>query len=219
MKKLDQQGSILQTVLLAVFVILFIAAAGFGFWAFSGRNDYKNNVDAKIAVAVEAAKTAEAEAKDKEFVEKEKNPYRVYTGPAAYASVSITYPKTWSAYVDETGSGGNPVNGYFHPATVPGLTSNASYAVRFTVTNTRYTDEVRRFDAAVKGGKVKISAFNAPKVPGTTGVRVDGEVQPKEQGSMVILPIRDKTLKVWTEANQFVGDFNTIVLSNLKFDP
>lgn len=219
MKKLNQQGSVLLTVLLAVFILLFLGAAGFGFWAFNSRNDYKDNVDQKIEVAVTDAKAQEAAAKDKEFIEKEKNPYRVYSGPPTYGSVSITYPKTWSAYVDETGKGSNPVDGFFHPATVPGLQAGASYAVRFSVTNTRYSEEVRRFDAYVKSGKVKVTPYSAAKVPGVVGVRVDGEVQPKEQGSMIILQMRDKTLKVWTEANQFVGDFNNIVLANLKFEP
>jgi hypothetical protein len=219
MKESNQQGSVLVTVLLSVFIVLFLAAAGLGLWALGSRNDYKNNVDQKVAAAVETAKQQEAAAKDKEFEIKYKNPYRTYTGPAAYGSIKIVYPRDWSAYVDESGKGNYPVDGYFHPATVPGLQSGASYALRAQVTNTQYSIEVHRFDSYVKTGKVKVTPFSAAKVTGPIGVRVDGEVQPKEQGSMIILPLRDKTLKIWTEANQYQGDFNTIVLPNLTFEP
>ena len=42
----------------------------------------------------------------------------------------------------------------------------------------------------------------------------------KVQGTMVIVPIRDKTLKVWTESNSvFLKDFNEAVLANLTFVP
>ncbi len=52
--------------------------------------------------------------KDNEFIVREKQPLQTYTGPSAFGSISVKYPKTWSAYVDETNSS-TPVDGYFHP--------------------------------------------------------------------------------------------------------
>jgi len=46
-----------------------------------------------------------------------------------------------------------------------------------------------------------------------------GQIINGKKGSMVMFPLRDKTLKVWTEADQFVGDFNNSVLPNLTFVP
>ena len=40
-----------------------------------------------------------------------------------------------------------------------------------------------------------------------------------KQGTMIILPVRDKTLKIWTEGNEFVGDLDKIILANLSFVP
>lgn len=99
-----EQGSV--SVLLAgIFGVLFLGSTVFAFWAFVGRQDYKNNVDEKIAdasaIAVQEAETA----KDAEFVEKEKSPLRTYKGPATYGSVSFDYPKTWSVYAEEGTSG------------------------------------------------------------------------------------------------------------------
>jgi hypothetical protein len=36
---------------------------------------------------------------------------------------------------------------------------------------------------------------------------------------MVILPLRDKTLEISTEAAQYQPDFNTYVLPNVTFNP
>ena len=52
----DQRGALNGLLIpLILVVVLFLGAAGFGFWAFSSREDYKNNSDAKVAVAVTAA--------------------------------------------------------------------------------------------------------------------------------------------------------------------
>ena len=220
MKRLDQRGAI-DSWLIAFVVTLVIAlgALGFGMWAFSGRQDYKTNVDEKVAVAVVDAEKANSEKKDKEFAEKEKNPLRTYAGPATYGSLSISYPKTWSAYVDETAKTNTPLSGSLNPNFVPGLQSSLPVALRFTVVSNDYTTVVKTFDAQVKAGKIKVTPFKADKVPSIVGVRLDGEIAQGKQGSMVIVPLRDKTLQVWTESPQFVPDFNTIILPNLVFVP
>lgn len=220
MKKLDQRGAIDAWLIAFVITILFaIGFLSFGIWAFMGREDYKNNVDEKIAIAVADAKTINSAEKDKEFAEKEKNPLRTYAGPATYGSLSISYPKTWSAYVDETGKSNVPLTGTLNPAFVPGLQSNLPVALKFSVTNTDYSTVVKTFDSQVKTGKVKVSPFKADKVQSILGVRLDGEFIQGKQGSMVILPVRDKTLQIWTESPQFVPDFNTIILPNIVFVP
>jgi hypothetical protein len=220
MKRLDQQGS--STGWLIAFIIstfLFVGVAIFGFWAFSERNDYKNNTDAKVVAAVEEAQQQTSAAKTKEFEEKEKNPYRTYVGPGAYGSISISYPKTWSAYVDETSTGASIIDGYYNPATVPAIQSKANFALRVQVITQSYTQIVTTLSQQLKNGKFKMVPYRADKVPSVTGVRVDGEVSPGKQGSLIILPVRDKTLKIWSEAPEFVKDLDAIVLPNLTFVP
>jgi len=200
-------------------LLLFFGAAGFGIWAYMGRQDYKNNVDPKIAAAVEIAKKQTATAKDNEFVEKEKQPLKDYTGPQPYGSLLVKYPKTWSAFVTESAQANNPVDGYFHPGFVPGIQSKSAFALRVQVVSTSYDQILKQFDALVKVGKVKVTPYSAPKVSGIVGARLDGQVVPTKQGSMVLIPLRDKTLKVWTEASQFTADFDTNILPNLSFSP
>ena len=87
-------NALLLPLILAVLVLF--GAIGFGAWAFSSRQDYKNNVEAKIAAAVADAKVVEGKRKDAVFAEESKNPLKAYNGPSAYGSVTINYPKTWS---------------------------------------------------------------------------------------------------------------------------
>lgn len=220
MKKLNQEGAVDAWLLAFVVVLLmFFAALGFGFWAYSGMQDYKNNVEPKIAAAVEQAVSENTDKKDKEFTEKEKQPFRTYTGPSAYGSVAVTYPKTWNVYADESARSSNSVDAYFNPNFVPGLQSGNNVALRVQVVSMSYSDVVRTFESQVKNGKVTVVPYAVTKVPSVTGVRVDGEIVTKKEGAMIIVPVRDKTLKVWTEASQYIGDFNNIILPNLSLVP
>jgi hypothetical protein len=200
-------------------VLLLFSAMGFAIYAYGGMLDYKNNSDKKAKIAADAAVTKAETAKDNEFLEKEKSPTKEYKGPAALGSVTFTYPKTWSAYIDEKGDGGVPLSGYMHPNFVPAVESGTAFALRFEVTNKSLDEEVKSFDSKVKTGKIGSSPYRAPKVPSALGTRLTGEINEGQKDTMVLLPIRDKTLKVWTESEQTVGDLDKIVLASLVFVP
>lgn len=204
-------------------VLLLIGAAGFGYWAYTGRQDYKDNSDQKAAAAVSQAEDTLTKKLQAEFGEQEKQPLKNYTSPAAYGSVVVTYPKTWSAYVTEATAVGQSVgvNAWFHPDFVPNVNNdqNTAYAVRLEIEQRSYLQELKTYDSAAKQGKVKVTPYSAPQMPGILGSRIDGEILSKKNGSMVMLPLRDKTIKIWTEAQTFVNDYNTFVLQNLTFVP
>lgn len=199
--------------------VLLVSALGLFFWAYMGMQDYKNNADKKITAAVATARKEEAITKEKQFSEEAKKPLDTYTAPSTFGSVSVQYPKTWSAYVTESANGNTLIDGYFHPGYVPGVQSNTAYALRLQVLNRSFAEEQKQFDALVKAGKVKVSAYRAPKMPGVTGARVDGEIKNGKQSSMVLLPLRDKTIKISTETSDFGKDFDENVMANLTFVP
>ena len=220
--KSNQIGAINLLVIPLILVTLALfAVAGFAYYAYGQSQDYKNNVDAKIAVAVDASEQKVSAQKDKVFAEKEKSPYNVYTGPSAYGSLRIQYPKTWSAYVDApNGQTSKPVNGYFTPGQIPSITdANNSFALRVYIVQQAYDAVVRTYQTKLKSGLVTIQPYQSPNVPNTVGVRVDGEVQTKKQGSMIILPFRDKTLQLWTESTDYKADFDNIILPNFSLIP
>lgn len=221
MIKRNQDGAVNGLVVSLIFaVVMLIAATVFGAWAYMSRQDYKNNTDAKIKDAVVIAKQEESTAKDKQFVEKEKNPLRTYKGPDSYGAVTIEYPKTWSAYVEDTGNSSTPVNGYFHPSYVPSADDqNSSFALRIQVTNQPYAQTLTRYESLQKSGKTRVSPYVLPKVPSAVGVKVTGEIENGKNGTMVILPLRAGTVMLWSEGTQYQSDFQNIILPNASFLP
>jgi hypothetical protein len=200
-------------------IILFLAALGFGIWAYMGRQDYKNNSDKKSAAAVAAAEKVLDAKKEADFAEREKQPLKSYQGSSSLGSVLVKYPKTWSAYVTESAKGSSPLNGYFHPDVVPGTDTDTAYALRLQVSNTSYDQVLKGYDSDTKSGSVSVSPITAVNVSGVTGARITGEIARGKTGVTVLFPVRDKTLIITTESQQFVGDLDSIILANLKFVP
>jgi hypothetical protein len=216
----DERGQ-LNVLLIPVILLtlLLIGAGTLAVWAFNERQVYKDHSDKKVAIAVEA-NTTTVQAKDaSDFAEQAKQPLKTYVGPEAYGSVHISYPKTWSAYVDTTGTA-TGLNGYFAPDVVPSISAPSStFALRVQVLQTAYSHIVNQFSGLVKQGKITVAPYSLPKVPSIVGVRVDGQIATDKQGSMVVLPLRDKTLEISTEANAFLPDFNANILPNASFSP
>lgn len=221
MKSMSRQEGSINVLLIPLILALlfFFGALGFGLWAFSSREDYKNNTDAKIAAAVEVAQKETATEKDNEFIEREKQPLKDFQGPASLGTISMKYPKTWSGYVDESDQGSVGLDGYFQPNVVPGIDSGANYALRLQVVNRTYAEELQAFDSGVKQGKTKAVPYKPVNVENVVGMQLSGELGENKTGTLILLPLRDKTIKIWTEGDQYLGDFNDNILPNFKFIP
>lgn len=212
-------------ILLIPFIFLllfFIAAAGFGLWAYSSREDYRTHTDQKVAAAVKVAKEEEGIVKDKEHAEADKQPLKTYAGPEESGSLRISYPKTWSGYVDTAGNSNQPLDGFFQPGVVPSISDQSSvFALRVQVINQSYSSIVTQLNNGVTNNKMTAVPYAFPKVPNVVGIRYDGQIQQNEKtnGSMVVVPLRDKTLQVWTESPIYINDFNNNILPNLTFSP
>lgn len=212
-----EQGSI-SVILAVLFGLFFVAASGFGLWAFSERQDFKNNVDQKVDTAVGVAVQNAETAKDAEFVELEKLPNRVFTGSATYGSLSFEYPKTWSVYAQESGSS-IVLDVYAHPGVVPGLQSKQPYALRAEILSTRYDTETEKLLRLVERGELTAQAFRPAKLQNVLGLRVDGALDQDTTGAAVYLPLRDRTIRISTESTEFLKDFNDIIIPSITFVP
>jgi hypothetical protein len=218
MIKHNQDGAANGLVIsLVLAILLLIGVIVFGAWAYSSRQDYKNNTDAKIAAAVTVAKQQESSLKDKQFQEESKNPLTTYHGPEAYGSLNVAYPKTWSGYVnDNGGNNGALVDAYFYPGVVPSTTKQGGlFALRIQVLNQPYSQILSGIANEQKSeDPPQVSPYALPKVPKAVGVKVSDS-----SGTTIILPLRSQTLEIWTDGNQFQSDFNNIILPNLSFSP
>jgi uncharacterized protein (UPF0333 family) len=68
MVKLNQDGALSGLLVsLILTLVLLIVVLIFAGWAYSSREDYKNNTDAKIQTAVAAAQQQESTVKDAQF--------------------------------------------------------------------------------------------------------------------------------------------------------
>lgn len=221
MTKTNQQGAVQTSVLVAgLMTVLFVVSLIFALTMFMAKQDLSTKMDRKVAAQVAVETKAIEAKKDAELAEKEKSPTKTYVGPSTIGSVSFAYPKTYSAYVAESAaSTGTQLSGYFHPNVVPKDDRSVSYGLRAEVSTSSYDSAVRSFDTPQKSGKVTVKPFRAALVPSTLGVRIDGEIINGKQGVMILLPVRDKTLKIWTESKDFVNDFNTFVVPSISFVP
>jgi hypothetical protein len=220
--KLDSQAGFVSGILIALIVtsVLLVSALGFGTWAFLSRQDYKNNSDQKALKAADERQAQTEEAEALKYAEEVKNPLTTHKAPDQYGGVIAQYPKTWSAYVIESAAGNTPVDNYFHPHAVPSTANkDNAYALRIEVVEQSYDKVIKSYDNEVKTKKLTASPFALAKVPATIGTRFDGQVLQNKQGSLVVLPLRNMTVKIWTEAPSFLADFNNIILPNLTFSP
>ena len=95
-----------------------------------------------------------------------------------------------------------------YPDFVPGVNSDkkSNYALRLQISSGSYKNELDQYKARIDQGKLRAVAYKPESLKdATVGVRLDGQITYDKKGSMVILPLRDKILKIWTEneANEF----------------
>ncbi len=221
----DQKGAGSLSLLFGLTVVLLIAAIAFGVSAYSKEQDYKSNVDAKVATAVAAAQQQQTAVDTAANAKADELPLRTYQGPEAYGSVVVEYPKTWSAYVDDTGNGSALVDGYFNPGTVPSISSGAAsvFALRVQVVNQPYATVAASFASSSSSQPPTVTAYSLPKVPQAVGIEVSGQLSNNGSGpvsgTMVVLPLRANTLEIWTQGTQNLSDFNNNILPNFSFSP
>ncbi len=209
-------------ILLAPLIIaslLFLATFGFAFWAYAGMKDYKVNVDQKVDTAVKIAVAKNSTEKDNEFLEMEKQPTLTYRGSAVLGSITFQYPKTWSGYQKETDKDMSLIM----QQRIVEEGAKSLYPLRVEVLNTAYDTNVKTYESFVKSGKLTASPFRLQNLPIILGTRFDGEFTSVNggviKGTVILLPQREKTIKISTEYVENLGDLNNIILPSFSFTP
>ncbi|MDR0955662.1 MAG: hypothetical protein LBM73_00880 [Candidatus Nomurabacteria bacterium] len=220
-----QRGANALIVPLVVAAILAVGLGAGFFWAFGRMNDYKNNSDQKVSAAVSAAKSDQQKSDNATFTEKYKQPFDVYQSSADYGSVKFNYPRTWSVYTgdDGTGSGSSGVASYLYPGVVPPLNGGNDktiYALEVQIQNKSYKDVLQSYDNDVKSGKLSASPL-ALRNGGFSadGMKISGKFSDTITGIAVVFKIRDKTLILRSDQSDFFNDFNNTILPSLTFTP
>ena len=204
------------TVPLAMAALMSVVFAGLTVYFYAQSREVRQNIDDKVAAAIVEAEAGIRKQLQKEFDEKAKRPFDTYQASPVLSGVKIVYPRTWSAYVIEDPDGRRQINGYFHPDYVPTAKTGVKYALRLILEDGDYAKELKDYQRDIDSGSVKASPI---RVSGVKGTRLDGAIEKGVNSSMVIFPIRDKVLKVWTQSPDFLDDFNNTIVKNLSFNP
>ncbi|MDQ5963761.1 MAG: hypothetical protein QG629_844 [Patescibacteria group bacterium] len=221
MKYVDRErgaaaGVILGFVSLGGLLLVFVALSA---WAISERTTYKSKSDELVAAAVEKNTTEVTAKLEKDFADKEKSPYRTFVGPEEYGSIRIGYPKTWSVYT-ESGGSSQSLDLYMDPGVVRGSGGNdAVYALRTQVTSQSYADVLQQFTSGASNGATKVAPYKLPSNEKIIGSRIEGVLENQKKGTMIVLPLRDRAIKIWTETDAGKADFDTVILKNLTLVP
>lgn len=200
---------------LIIAAVLLVVTIGFAAWAFTERQSYKNDVDEKIAAAIEINTKQVSDEKDNEFLEREKYPLDTFEGGSHNGGIKVSYPKTWSAHITEDQSRAEYI---FAPDFVSGE-NDAPRPLKITVEDRSYNEVLSTYDSQLLNGELKAKAYSLPKVRNVVGTRFDGTIENDRQGSIVLLPLRNKTITITNEVPGLVNDFNNIILENLTFNP
>lgn len=203
--------------LLVSSILLGIMAAGFAgafFWAYTNYVDQRDNTTQKVEAAVTEAKKAQVAEDEKNYLEKEKQPYSQLVSPDDLGRVTVSYPKTWSVYVAKSSS--TDYEAYLNPVAVPAVSSTQAFAARLTISNNKYDDVVNSYTSLVKKGDLTSVPIT---VNNFTGIKLDGKFSATRSGSAVIFKVRDKTLTIATDVDSYKNDFNNVIVKSIDFNP
>lgn len=216
LQKQDNSG-LIKTIAIIVLSLIAVTFVGLFVWMMLQYNEARSDVDGQIAVAVAEAKDEQAAALEEEFQEREKNPYKTFSGPADYGQLTFDYPKTWSVYVAaDTKNGGN-FEAYFNPNQVEPIAKDTVNALRVSVLNENF-DKVAEHYQKYVDRKDSTLTMQAVTVNGIAANRYSGGIPDTDlSGFIVIFKIRDKTAVLRTDSVLFQEDFDTL-LNTITFN-
>lgn len=214
-KKMNSgESSLLKIVIIILLSLLLVGALLLAFYFYTEYISASTDLDAKIETAtLDAVKKREDELQAN-FAEQEKNPFRSFSGPENYGSLTIQYPATWSVYIHKDAINGGTYEAYLHPRVVSPVSDSTINALRIKIEDSTLENVAKRYASALKKGTVTSSAIS---VNGIDATRYDGQITNQIVGSVVIFRIRDKVVSLQTDAEIYRNDFNKI-LETLTFN-
>ena len=213
--KAKNRIDLMKTVGLIVVSLLAVLFIGLFIWMWLKWNDASTNVKGKVDVAVAEAKNELQTKLESEFEEKEKYPYKVFTGPTDLGELSFEYPKTWSLYVQSSANRGGDYAAYLNPGQVNVVQDDTVMALRVSIKGTLFDQAISDFAEKVRSGDMTLSTtvVNGNNVNVYTG-KLDNEYQ----GIICVFKLRDKTVMLQTDSTSVFSDDFYRILKTVKFN-
>ena len=146
--KRDVAG-LIKTIVIIVVSLVAVTFLGLFIWMFTQYDEAQSDVDGKIATAVAAAKDEQAMADEAEFLEREKYPYKTFSGPVDYGQLTFEYPKTWSLYIAQDASKGGNFEAYFNPGQVDAVSNTTINALRVSILDKAFESVAAEYQRAI----------------------------------------------------------------------
>ena len=203
--------TLIETIILIVVCVIAAIAIVFAVIFFMQYNELNTNAESAKNVAVADAIEKTKEEDNAKFIEERKLPYKKFTGPSDYGSISFEYPNTWSVYIANDGTNNSDFVSYFRPSQVDPIEKEESrFALRFKILNQQITSVQSEYDSKLEEGEVTASAFNADNNK-LTGTKYVGKISEKIDGIVVLIKVNDKTVVLQTDAQVYAQDFETLL--------
>lgn len=207
---------------IAIIIIALIAATFIGLfiWMFLQYSDASADVDGQIAVAVAKAKDEQAAQMEAEFTEREKLPYKTFSGPVDYGQLTFNYPKTWSVYVAADASNGGDYQAFFNPNQVNAVAKDTINALRLTIRDKSFDEVASEYQKNMdrKDSNLTMQAVTIDAKEDISANRYTGTIPNTDlNGIIVIFKIRDKTAIFQTDSQLFENDFDNL-LQTIEFN-
>lgn len=215
-KKKDISG-LVKTIVIIIVSLIAVTFIGLFIWMYMQYDEAQSDLDGKLAIAAAEARDEQATKDEEEFREREKYPYKTFSGPADYGQLTFEYPKTWSVYVAADASSGGDFNAYFNPIQVDAVGKDTINALRVTIRNKGFDDVAEEYQKAMdkKNSNLTVESVtvgNAEKGTSVTANRYTGTIPGTDlSGYIVVFKIRDKTAILQTDSVLFKEDFDKLL--------
>ena len=202
---------LIKIIIIIIVSLVAITFIGLFIWMNIEYTEARSDVDGQIAVAVAAARDEQSQKDEAEFLEREKYPYRTFSGPVDYGQLTFEYPKTWSVYVAADAATGGDYNAYLNPIQVEAVGKDTINALRVTIRDKSFDDVTSEYQRFLERDKSELSVESIT-ISGFTANRYTGKIPNTElNGYIVIFKIRDKTAIVQTDSVLFREDFDKLI--------
>ena len=203
--------SLIKTIAIIALSLIAVTFVGLFIWMAVKYNDASTDVQGQIDVAVAKARDEQKTKDEAEFLEREKYPYKTFSGPADYGQLTFEYPKTWSVYIAEAANTGGDYNAYLNPIEVNTVGKDTVNALRVTIRDKSFDEVTAEYQRAMDR-KDSDLRMNSVTFNGITGNRYDGTIPGTDlNGFVVIFKIRDKTAILQTDSKLFQADFDKLL--------
>lgn len=210
-QKRDVVG-LIKTIIIVLVSLIAVTFIGLFIWMTVRYNEASEIEQSEISMAVADAVEENTSKMEAEFLEREKEPNRDFSGPTDYGQLSFKYPKTWSVYVAKDALSGGDYEAYFNPVEVETVSKDTINALRLIIKDKSFEEVVEEYRRAVEKKDAELSVESITIYDGTPANRYTGVIPGTDlNGIIIVFKIRDKTAILQTDSMLFENDFNNLI--------